>query len=64
MQNDMLYIGIFMLVSLFIPGIAITIAGILGPKKPAPIKNSFTNAVSKLSARPGSNLRRSIIFMR
>jgi NADH-quinone oxidoreductase subunit A len=40
MQNDLLYIGIFMLISLFIPGIAITIAGLLGPKKPAPIKNS------------------------
>ncbi len=40
MQNDLLYIGIFMLVSLFLPGIAITIAGFLGPKKPSPIKNS------------------------
>jgi NADH:ubiquinone oxidoreductase subunit 3 (subunit A) len=40
MQNDLLYIGIFMLISLFIPGIAIAIAGLLGPKKPAPIKNS------------------------
>ena len=40
MQNDLLYIGIFMLISLFIPGIAIVIAGILGPKKPSPIKNS------------------------
>jgi NADH:ubiquinone oxidoreductase subunit 3 (subunit A) len=40
MQNDLLYIGIFMLISLFIPGIAIAIAGLLGPKKPGPIKNS------------------------
>jgi NADH-quinone oxidoreductase subunit A len=40
MQNDLLYIGIFMLISLFIPAIAIAIAGLLGPKKPAPIKNS------------------------
>lgn len=40
MQNDLLYIGIFMLVSLFIPAVAIAIAGVLGPKKPAPIKNS------------------------
>ncbi len=40
MQNDLLYIGIFMLIALFIPGIAIVIAGVLGPKRPAPIKNA------------------------
>lgn len=40
MLSDWLYVGIFMLISLFIPGIAIVIAGLLGPKKPAPIKNS------------------------
>ncbi len=40
MQNDMLYIGIFMLVSIFIPGVAIVLAGVLGPKKPSPIKNA------------------------
>ena len=40
MQNDLLYIGVFMLIALFIPGIAIVIAGVLGPKRPAPMKNS------------------------
>jgi NADH:ubiquinone oxidoreductase subunit 3 (subunit A) len=40
MLSDWLYIGIFMLISLFIPGIAIVIAGLLGPKKPASVKNS------------------------
>lgn len=40
MLSDWLYIGIFMLISLFVPAIAIVIAGLLGPKKPAPIKNS------------------------
>lgn len=40
MLTDWLYIGIFMLLSLFVPAIAIVIAGILGPKKPTPIKNS------------------------
>ena len=40
MLSDWLYIGIFMLLSLFVPAIAIFIAGVLGPKKPSPIKNS------------------------
>lgn len=40
MASDWLYIGIFMLFSLLVPGIAILIASLLGPKKPAPIKNS------------------------
>jgi len=40
MLSDWMYIGIFMLLSLFLPAVAIVIAGILGPKKPSPIKNS------------------------
>ena len=40
MLSDWLYIGIFMLLALFLPAAAIVIAGILGPKKPSPIKNS------------------------
>ena len=40
MLSDWLYIGIFMLLSMFLPAAAILIAGILGPKKPSPIKNS------------------------
>jgi NADH:ubiquinone oxidoreductase subunit 3 (subunit A) len=40
MQNDLIYIGIFMVAALFIPSIAIFIAGLLGPKKPSPVKNS------------------------
>jgi len=40
MLNDWLYIGIFMAISLLIPGVAIIVAGILGPKKPNAVKNS------------------------
>lgn len=40
MLSDWMYIGIFMLLALFLPAAAILIAGILGPKKPSPIKNS------------------------
>lgn len=40
MLNDWLYIGIFFIIAMFLPGAAIFIAGILGPKKPNPIKNS------------------------
>lgn len=40
MQLDWLYIGVFMVVSLALPAVAITLAGILAPKKPNPIKNS------------------------
>ena len=34
MLSDWLYIGIFLTLSAFLPFAAITIAGILGPKKP------------------------------
>ncbi len=40
MHLDWLYIGVFMAVSLALPAVAITLAGILAPKKPNPIKNS------------------------
>ncbi len=40
MLSEWLYIGIFLLVSLFLPAAAITIAGILSPKKPNPVKNA------------------------
>ncbi len=40
MQLDWLYIGVFMVVSLALPAVAITLAGILAPKKPNSIKNS------------------------
>lgn len=40
MQDDWLYVGLFMLVSAFLPAAAITIAAILAPKKPNAIKNS------------------------
>ncbi len=39
MLNDWLYIGIFVLVSLFLPAAAIGIAAILSPRKPDFIKN-------------------------
>lgn len=40
MHLDWLYIGVFMVVSLALPAVAITLAGILAPKKPNSIKNS------------------------
>jgi len=40
MQNDWIYIGLFLLISLFLPAAAITIAGVLSPKKPNKLKNS------------------------
>jgi NADH:ubiquinone oxidoreductase subunit 3 (subunit A) len=40
MLNDWLFIAIFMGVSLALPAVAIGMAGILGPRKPNPIKNT------------------------
>jgi NADH:ubiquinone oxidoreductase subunit 3 (subunit A) len=40
MHLDWLYIGVFMVVSIALPAVAITLAGVLAPKKPNPIKNS------------------------
>lgn len=40
MLSHWLYIGVFMLVALFLPTIAITLAGLLSPKRPNVIKNS------------------------
>ncbi len=40
MVNDWVYIGLFILISLFLPEAAILIAGWLAPKKPNKIKNS------------------------
>jgi NADH:ubiquinone oxidoreductase subunit 3 (subunit A) len=40
MLSDWLYVGIFFIIALFLPAAAITIATILSPKKPNPIKNS------------------------
>lgn len=40
MLSSWLYIGVFMLVSLFLPAAAITIAALLSPKKPNVMKNA------------------------
>jgi NADH-quinone oxidoreductase subunit A len=40
MPDDWGYIGLFMLISAFLPAAAITIAAVLAPKKPDRIKNS------------------------
>lgn len=40
MQSEWIYIGIFTLIALALPAAAILMAGVLGPKKPNPIKNS------------------------
>ena len=40
MLNDWLYIAIFLGVSLALPAVAITMAAILAPKKPNPIKTA------------------------
>ena len=41
MVDNWLYIGLFMIISAFLPAAAITIVGILSPKKPDKIKNSI-----------------------
>mgnify|MGYP000457008815 CR=1 FL=1 len=41
MLSDWLYVGIFFIIALFLPAAAITIATILSPKKPNPVKNSI-----------------------
>ncbi|NMB53857.1 MAG: NAD(P)H-quinone oxidoreductase subunit 3 [Leptolinea sp.] len=40
MSQDWIYIGLFVLISLFLPAAAIFIAGLLSPKKPNTIKNA------------------------
>ncbi len=40
MQNDWLYVGLFMLIAAAIPAAAITIAGLLAPRKPNALKNT------------------------
>jgi NADH:ubiquinone oxidoreductase subunit 3 (subunit A) len=40
MLNDWLYIGLFLLITLIVPIVAIAIASILAPKKPNHIKTS------------------------
>ncbi len=41
MLDHWLYIGLFFAVAMFLPAAAITIAWVLGPKKPTPLKNSI-----------------------
>ncbi len=38
MLSDWLFIGIFLVIALFVPAIAILLAALLAPKKPNPIK--------------------------
>jgi NADH:ubiquinone oxidoreductase subunit 3 (subunit A) len=40
MLNDWLFVGLFFLIAPFLVAAALTMAGILGPKKPNKIKNS------------------------
>jgi NADH:ubiquinone oxidoreductase subunit 3 (subunit A) len=40
MHQEWLYIGVFMVVSLALPGVAIWLAGVLAPKKPNEVKTS------------------------
>jgi NADH:ubiquinone oxidoreductase subunit 3 (subunit A) len=39
MLNDWLYIGLFLLIAMALPGIAIFFAGMLGPRKPNKLKD-------------------------
>lgn len=41
MLNDWLYLGIFLVLALALPALAIGLAGLLSPKKSDPIKNSI-----------------------
>jgi NADH:ubiquinone oxidoreductase subunit 3 (subunit A) len=58
MLDSWLYIGIFFIIALFLPGAAIFIASILAPKKPTPLKNSIyecgieTVGESRIQFRP------------
>jgi NADH:ubiquinone oxidoreductase subunit 3 (subunit A) len=40
MLNDWLYVGVFFVIAMVLPGAAIVIAGFLAPKKPNSSKNS------------------------
>ena len=40
MLNDWLFIGVFFVIAMLLPGVAIFLAGLLAPKKPNEIKNS------------------------
>jgi NADH:ubiquinone oxidoreductase subunit 3 (subunit A) len=40
MLDHWLYIGLFFLIALLLPGAAIFVASLLAPKKPTPLKNS------------------------
>lgn len=40
MLSDWLYIALFMAVAFVLPAVAIFLAGVLGPKKPNPLKKS------------------------
>ena len=40
MLNQWLYIGIFFIIAMFLPAVAIFLARLLSPKKPTKIKNS------------------------
>ena len=40
MQNDWLYIGLFLIVATLIPVSALTVSWLISPKKPNPIKQS------------------------
>ena len=41
MLHEWLYLAIFLTISVFIPAVAIGMAALLSPKKPAPLKNSI-----------------------
>ncbi|NPV86843.1 MAG: NAD(P)H-quinone oxidoreductase subunit 3 [Anaerolineae bacterium] len=41
MLSDWLYVGIFLVIATFLPFVAITLAGILGPKKPNRLKSTI-----------------------
>ncbi len=40
MQSEWLYIGLFLVLGMVLPGMALVISGLVAPKKPNPIKQS------------------------
>lgn len=40
MLNDWLYVGVFALIALFLPAVAILMSALLSPKKPNKVKNA------------------------
>ena len=62
MHHEWLYIGVFMVVSLALPGVAIWLAGVLAPKNQIQLKHRHMSVESRPLEKRGSNSRRNITY--